>query len=220
VTVNLHDVDDRFAALNGEVAVCTLCDLAATRTRAVPGEGSSSAEVMFIGEGPGQNEDKQGRPFVGAAGQFLNELISIIGLDRRQVYITNVVKCRPPQNRDPLPNELAACRPYLDRQIAMMNPRVIVTLGRYSLGTFFPGEFISRIHGSIRKIGSRYYYPMYHPASALYQQSNRQMIIDDMKKLGRWLEETSSQAELITPTERGPGPNEATEEEPSQLSLF
>ncbi len=218
MTVDLHDVDDRFEALNNEVAGCTLCQLARTRTRAVPGEGSRAAEVMFIGEGPGQNEDRQGRPFVGAAGQFLNELIALIGLDRQQVYITNVVKCRPPQNRDPLPEELTACRPYLDRQIDMINPRVIVTLGRYSLGTFFPGELISRIHGAIRQIGDRHYYPMYHPASALYQQSNRQMIIDDMKKLGRWLEESAAaQTELVGAVRRK---GRSDEEGAEQLSLF
>ncbi|HEV3312763.1 MAG TPA: uracil-DNA glycosylase, partial [Chloroflexota bacterium] len=117
-----------FLELNGEITTCTLCDLAKTRTNAVPGEGATHAEVMFIGEGPGFNEDQQGRPFVGRAGQFLDQLIQLIELRRSDVFITNVVKCRPPQNRDPLPYELAACLPYLERQIELINPRVIVTL--------------------------------------------------------------------------------------------
>src|SRR5690349_17067841 len=123
--------------LEGQVKVCQLCKLAKTRTNAVPGEGDRHAEVMFIGEGPGYHEDKQGRPFVGPAGQFLNELLSIAGLDRQTAYITNVVKCRPPNNRDPEPDEKAACAPYLERQMALINPRVIVTLGRHSMARFF-----------------------------------------------------------------------------------
>src|SRR5215212_7988588 len=133
--------------LEAQVKVCRLCKLAKTRTNAVPGEGDPHAEVMFIGEGPGYHEDKQGLPFVGAAGQFLNELLHIAGLDRQGVYITNVVKCRPPNNRDPEPEEKAACAPYLERQMALINPQVIVTLGRHSMARFFPGELISRIHG-------------------------------------------------------------------------
>src|SRR5690242_8854845 len=129
--------------LNAEVNSCTRCDLHCNTLHGVPGEGPYDADIMLVGEGPGFNEDKQGRPFVGAAGRFLEELLAIAGLQRKDVYITNVVKHRPPNNRDPEPGELAACRPYLERQIALIQPRVIVTLGRFSLGTFFPGDKIS-----------------------------------------------------------------------------
>ncbi len=135
-----------------EVSVCTKCDLCKGRTKAVPGEGNPHAQVMFIGEGPGFHEDKQGRPFVGPAGQFLEELLASINLKRADVFITNVVKCRPPGNRDPLPAEIDACNGYLDRQIAAINPQVIVTLGRFSMAKFFGGEKISAIHGRARKI--------------------------------------------------------------------
>ena len=129
------------------IARCPCSDLCKTRTMPVPGEGPEDAEIMFIGEAPGFNEDRTGRPFVGAAGQFLNKLLAFAGLQRSNVYITNVVKCRPPNNRDPLPEEIAACRPYLDGQIELINPKVIVTLGRYWMSRWFPGESISRIHG-------------------------------------------------------------------------
>src|SRR5436305_9741211 len=148
-----------------EVSTCPLCDLCKTRTKAVPGEGNPHAKIMFIGEGPGYHEDKQGRPFVGPAGQFLNELLTIAGLDRAGVYIANVVKCRPPGNRDPEPVEMAACAPYLERQIALIKPRVIVTLGRYSMAKFFPGERISQIHGTARMVDGRMCAAMYHPAA-------------------------------------------------------
>src|SRR5215210_3168012 len=150
--------------LEAQVRTCQLCRLSKTRTKAVPGEGDVRAEVMFIGEGPGYHEDKQGRPFVGAAGQFLDELLGIAGLSRESVFIANVVKCRPPNNRDPMPDEIAACAPYLARQIAIINPRVIVTLGRYSMSKFFPGERISQIHGSARVVDGRLCVAMYHPA--------------------------------------------------------
>jgi uracil-DNA glycosylase len=211
------DLTTRFSALNLEISGCVLCDLSRTRTRAVPGEGAPRAEVMFIGEGPGFNEDQQGRPFVGRAGQFLDQLIELIGLRRREVYITNVVKCRPPNNRDPLPTELVACRPYLTRQIELIDPRVIVTLGRYSLGTFFPGDVISRVHGTVRETDGRHFFPMYHPAAALHQEKFRQTIIDDMKKLGRWLEAThDAQAELVLSENAGKRPDD----EQTQLALF
>ncbi len=184
--VDLSNID--FDGLDGRISGCRLCQLATTRTRAVPGSGSRTAEVMFIGEGPGFHEDQQGKPFVGRAGQFLDQLIGLIGLNRGDVYITNVVKCRPPNNRDPLPHELAVCRPYLDRQIELIDPRVIVTLGRYSLGTFFPGDVISRVHGTIRSKDGRHFCAMFHPAAALHQERYRQLIIDDMKRLGEWLD--------------------------------
>ncbi len=175
--------------LEAQVKACQLCRLAKTRTNAVPGEGNSRAEVMFIGEGPGYHEDRQGRPFVGAAGKFLEELLAIAGLDRRSVYITNVVKCRPPNNRDPMPDEIAVCDPYLERQIALINPRVIVTLGRYSMARFFPGEKISQVHGTARVAGGRMCVAMYHPAAGLHQGSLADIIRVDFRKLPLYLEQ-------------------------------
>jgi uracil-DNA glycosylase family 4 len=208
-------------ALNREIMVCTLCDLSQSRTHAVPGEGSLNTEIMFVGEAPGFNEDKQGRPFVGQAGKFLNELLAEAGLRREDVFITNVVKCRPPNNRDPLPFELHACRPYLERQIALINPRVIVTLGRYSLGTFFPGDMISRVHGMLREKDGRYYYAMYHPAAALHQESLRQTLINDMRKLGRYLQQGLPEPRTAKEDQQEPkNDTKKPEEHPDQLSLF
>jgi DNA polymerase len=180
--------------LEAQVKTCQLCRLAKTRTNAVPGEGNIGAEVMFIGEGPGYHEDKQGRPFVGAAGQFLNELLQIAGLSRESVYIANVVKCRPPNNRDPEPDEKAACAPYLERQIALINPRVIVTLGRHSMAGFFPGERISQIHGTASVVDGRLCVAMYHPAAGLHQASLADIIRADFRKLPIYLEQAQLMA--------------------------
>jgi DNA polymerase len=152
---------------------CTRCPLHQGRTRAVPGEGPPTAEIMLIGEGPGFYEDKQGRPFVGASGKFLEELLGSIDYKREDVFIANVVKCRPPNNRDPQPEELAACQGYLDRQIELINPKVIVTLGRYSMVHFLPGASISKIHGQPHRLGNRLIVPMFHPAAALHQPKYR-----------------------------------------------
>ncbi len=172
-----------------EVRVCPLCELARTRTHAVPGEGPPRARVMLIGEGPGWHEDQQGRPFVGNSGKFLNELLAAAGLEREDVFITNVVKCRPPGNRDPLPDEIAACSGYLDRQIQAINPDIIVTLGRFSMARWFPGERISKIHGQAKRDGRRLIVPMYHPAAALHQGALRGAITDDFAKLPKLLAE-------------------------------
>jgi uracil-DNA glycosylase family 4 len=166
-----------------EVKICQKCILAQGRTQAVPGEGPEDASIMFIGEGPGFHEDRQGRPFVGAAGNYLNELLEKIGLKRDQVYITNVVKCRPPGNRDPEPEEIEACRPYLDRQIDLIRPRLVITLGRFSMQRYFPGASISRIHGQPKRVGNVIYYPMFHPAAALHQPRWRSMVEEDMVKI-------------------------------------
>lgn len=174
---------ERFEALYTRVRGCQLCPLAKTRTKAVPGEGPFDAEIMFIGEAPGMNEDRQGRPFVGAAGQFLEELLAEAGLKRNQVYICNVLKCRPPGNRDPLPTEIETCRDYLDEQIDLVDPLVIVTLGRFSMARYFPGQTISRIHGRPKESAGCFYVPMFHPAAALHQQSLRATIIEDFRKL-------------------------------------
>ena len=172
-----------------QVRVCTRCELCRSRTNAVPGNGNPQAEIMFIGEAPGWHEDKQGLPFVGAAGQFLNEMLASIGLTRAEVFVTNIVKCRPPGNRDPLPDEIAACSQYLDAQIAAIQPKVIVTLGRFSMARWFPGERISRIHGQARRFGSFVVVPMYHPAAALHQASLRETVETDMARLPRIIED-------------------------------
>ena len=162
---------------------CTRCPLHAGRLRPVPGEGHPQAQIMLIGEGPGAQEDKQARPFVGASGKFLDQLLHGIGYKRSDVFIANVVKCRPPNNRDPQPEELAACRPFLDRQIELLNPAVIVTLGRYSMARYFPGAAISKIHGQPRQVGGRLIVPMYHPAAALYNPGLRPQITEDFSRL-------------------------------------
>src|SRR5438874_3445193 len=166
-----------------EVSTCSKCDLCKGRTKAVPGEGNPHAKILFIGEGPGFHEDKQGRPFVGPSGQFLEELLRSINLKRSDVFITNVVKCRPPENRDPLPDEINACNDYLDRQIAALKPLVIVTLGRISMSKFFGGEKISAIHGRARKKDGYMCIPMFHPAAALRTESYKIMLREDFKKI-------------------------------------
>jgi uracil-DNA glycosylase len=195
-----------------EIVGCPNCPLAKGRVKAVPGEGPPDARVMLIGEAPGYHENQQGRPFVGPAGQFLEELLGVAGLKRSDVFITNVVKCRPPGNRDPQPEEIAACSDYLSRQTAAIKPRVIVTLGRYSLGRFLPGQPISRIHGVARKVGSVTVFPMYHPAAALHQPTLRKTLLEDMAKLPDILAELEREPEV--PTVRPPP------EPPKQLNLF
>jgi DNA polymerase len=209
---------DAAAALEGlveEIRVCTRCDLHSVANKAVPGEGPSDARVILVGEAPGFNEDKQGRPFVGAAGRFLEELLGEAGLKREDVYITNVVKHRPPNNRDPLPAELTACLPWLQRQIEIIKPRFIVTLGRFSLGTFFPGSMISKVHGEVREKDGRYYFAMYHPAAALHQEKLRQTLLEDARKLGTFLRETDVETD-----EKQTATPENGEDAPEQLSFF
>ena len=175
-----------------EIATCHKCEIAKSRTRAVPGEGAENADIMFIGEAPGWHEDQQGRPFVGPAGKFLDDLLMSIKLNRQQVYITNVVKTRPPGNRDPLPVEIANCRPWLEKQIELIHPKMIVTLGRYSMAMFFPGKSISKIHGTFQQRDGVFYYAMYHPAAALHQQSLRKAIETDMLKIPSILAQAKS----------------------------
>jgi len=175
-----------------QMASCQSCDLAQARTSVVPGEGAEDADILFIGEAPGFNEDREGRPFVGAAGAFLDELLSSIGLSRNDVYIANVIKCRPQGNRDPLPVEMKACKPWLDRQIELIRPKVIVTLGRYSLARYIGNESIGRVHGKPRKVGDVLCFPMYHPAAALHQGSLRKVIEEDMRRLPQLLRDIDS----------------------------
>ncbi|MFC1980795.1 uracil-DNA glycosylase [Chloroflexota bacterium] len=189
-----------------QVALCRQCEIAKYRTRTVPGEGAEDAGIMFIGEAPGWHEDQQGRPFVGPAGQYLDQLLAFIGLKREQVYIANVIKCRPTSNRDPLPTEIQNCRHWLERQIEIIRPRMIITLGRYSMAMFFPGKSISKIHGTAHKQDNIIYYAMYHPAAALHQQSLRQVIEADMLKIPSLLAESKDVTEA--------------EPEPQQLSMF
>lgn len=193
-----------------QIRLCQKCILAQGRTNAVPGEGPEDAGIMFIGEAPGFHEDRQGRPFVGAAGQYLEELLGQIGLKRQDVYIANVIKCRPPGNRDPQPDEVEACRPYLDRQIELIRPRVVVTLGRFSMARYFPGASISRIHGQPKRVGSVIYYPMFHPAAALHQPKWRSVVEEDILKIPGLL------AKLDDVVEK----QEAERPQAQQLSLF
>jgi uracil-DNA glycosylase family 4 len=199
-----------------EVSTCSKCNLCKGRTKAVPGEGSLSAKVLFIGEGPGFHEDRQGRPFVGPAGQFLEELLESINLRRSDVFITNVVKCRPPNNRDPLPEEIAACNEYLDRQIAVLKPRVIVTLGRFSMAKFFGNEKISAIHGRARKKDGYICIAMYHPAAGLHQNSLKDVIREDFKKIPLVIAE----AERMAAEPPKVLQSKKQDEPPQQLSLF
>jgi uracil-DNA glycosylase len=176
-------------AIAAEIRVCTRCRLHEGRAHAVPGEGSPHTEVVFIGEGPGRDENQAGRPFVGASGRLLTEMIESLGWQREDVFITNVVKCWPPGNRDPQPDEIAACAPFLRRQLQALDPAVVVTVGKHSLGTFMPGERIGRVHGSARPAdpatGARnaVVFAMYHPAFALYDGSNRQTLFEDIQGL-------------------------------------
>ncbi len=209
--------------ISAEVRSCTKCDLCKGTKHGVPGEGAAEAEVLFIGEGPGQREDALGRPFVGPAGQFLNELLASIGLDRSTAYITNVVKHRPPNNRDPLPEEIAACSDYLDRQIAAINPKVIVTLGRFSMARYFPNARITAIHGQAKKIDGRIVVAMFHPAAALHQSSLRQTVEEDFRRaIPAALAEArrlASEGKLASQTEKKDDQRDDSPP-PQQLSLF
>jgi uracil-DNA glycosylase len=170
-------------AIAEEIRGCTRCPLAAGRTLTVPGEGNPISDVLLVGEGPGAREDATGRPFVGPAGQLLEELLASIGWARADVFIANIVKCRPPGNRDPEPDEIAACRPYLERQERALDAALIVTLGRHSLQRYLPGARISSVHGQLRRQGGRHVFPMYHPAAALHQSSLRETLFRDVRGL-------------------------------------
>jgi len=198
--------------LNKEISLCRKCEIARSRNKTVPGEGAENAEIMFIGEAPGYHEDQLGRPFVGPAGQFLDELLASINLSRKTVYIANVIKCRPPNNRDPLPVEISNCRPWLDKQIQLINPKIIVTLGRYSMAMYFPGKSVSKIHGTAQSVNGVTCFAMYHPAAALHQGSLRQEIINDIKKLPGILEKAGQVSSAETKPPAQP--------EPKQMNLF
>ena len=208
--------EEILAQVAREVAVCEKCALYHSRKKSVPGEGPADSEIMIIGEGPGFYENEQGRPFVGAAGQFLDQLLAQAGLKRSDVWIGNVVKCRPPGNRDPLPEELVACDAYLERQIKAINPSIIITLGRYSMGRFMPGTKISAVHGQMRKVGERYVIAMFHPAAALHQASLKPAILADFARLPELLDQARKGLGRSAPD----GKEEEPRDEPKQLSLF
>jgi uracil-DNA glycosylase family 4 len=241
---------ERRAALElvaDEVRACRRCRLHGGRTRAVPGEGHPATEVVFVGEGPGLNEDRQGRPFVGRAGDLLVDLLGSIGWQREDVYITNIDKCRPPDNRDPAPDEITACLPYLRRQLEILDPALVVTLGRHSLGRFMPGTTISRAHGTVRPADPGSGAPnalvlaMYHPAAALRAPALEEACRADARQIPRALEEARSRRAAgslavpaaVTSPATGPGavaeaggpaalapPPAANEPAADQLTLF
>jgi uracil-DNA glycosylase len=214
ITLNTEEVLSQIAK---EVSVCTNCALHESRKKSVPGEGPADAEIMFIGEGPGFHENEQGRPFVGASGKFLDQLLAQAGVTRSEVFIANVVKCRPPENRDPLPDELSACDKYLERQIEAINPSVIVTLGRFSMGKYTQGAKISQIHGQMRKVGDRYVIAMFHPAAALHQAALKPAILEDFAKLPELLAEARTALGKPVPTKKN---EQSKQEDPKQMNLF
>ena len=201
-----------------EVAVCKKCVLCHSRKKAVPGEGPAKATIMLVGEGPGFHENEQGRPFVGQAGKFLDELLAGIHVKREDVFIGNVVKCRPPGNRDPLPEELAACSDYLDRQIAAINPQVIVTLGRFSMARFLPNAKISDVHGQSFQVKERLVIPMFHPAAALHQPSLRPMVERDFSRLPQLIAQSFAGAVQLADSDEEK--KAEIKPAPKQLNLF
>ena len=201
--------------LHGEVRACKNCGLHATRTQAVPGVGPCPADIMIVGEAPGFNEDRQGEPFVGAAGKLLDTLLARIGLGRADVYITNVLKCRPPQNRDPMPNEVESCSPYLARQLALVSPKVVLVLGRHALERLLPGQgSISRIHGSMIRRGDVAYVPLFHPAAALHNGALVGDLERDFDAVKRYLDR------LLAPPPPPEAPPAPPREEAEQLNLL
>lgn len=208
-------LEERRAALDAiaeQIRQCQACPLHSARTRTVPGSGRVDAEIMFIGEAPGYHEDQQGLPFVGASGKYLGELLGQIGLGRGDVFITNVVKCRPPGNRDPQPVEINTCVPtYLEKQIEIINPKIIATLGRFSMSLFFPKNArISKIHGQPRRADGRIYYPLYHPAAVLRNPNLRSVMEADFKRM----------LDLLKEVEQLGGDMDDAPPPPKQLSLF
>jgi len=211
--------EETISKIAEEVSVCTKCRLHESRKKSVPGDGPANAEIMFIGEGPGFHENEQGHPFVGASGKFLDQLLAQAGVTRSDVFIANVVKCRPPGNRDPLPEELAACDIYLEAQVEAINPSIIVTLGRFSMSKFFLDTKISAVHGQMKKIGERFVIPMFHPAAALHQPALKPSILGDFAKLPDQLNEARialGKPPLVVKRKV----EEAANDAPTQLNLF
>ncbi len=213
---------DNLVQIASEVSTCTNCILHKTRIKSVPGEGPANAEIMLIGEGPGATENEFGRPFIGSAGKFLVELLAQAGLKRTDVWICNVVKCRPLDNRDPLPDELAACNLYLDRQIEAINPKIIITLGRISMGKFMPGVKITQVHGQMRRVGDRFVIAMFHPAAALHQAALKPVLLADFAKLPQQLEAARQELAKLSAISDAVVRviNDSLEEEPKQMKLL
>ncbi|MEZ4667084.1 MAG: uracil-DNA glycosylase [Anaerolineae bacterium] len=205
------------AAIAAEVRACKLCRLHEQATNGVPGAGDPHAELMFIGEGPGFHEDKQGLPFVGRSGDYLEKMLAVIGLKREQVFIANVVKHRPPENRDPLPDEIIACKPYLDKQVDLIDPLVIVTLGRFSMARYFPNGKITQIHGKPRYDERRAYYPLFHPAAVLRNPTLEKDMEADFKRLLEVLAEVKT---LRAKQNKDPEKPPEQPPVPKQLTLF
>lgn len=198
MAINAEAVDKKQSPLlwdiHQQIDGCAKCGLHDNVTMYVPGMGTEQTEVLFVGEGPGKNEDIKGLPFVGASGKFLDTLLDSIQLSREKIYITNVVKCRPPENRDPKQEEMEACNTWLEAQILLLNPKVIVTLGRYSMAKFLPGVTISKVHGQPKRRQSdgRIIFPSYHPAVALYNGSMRAVLLEDFQRLAKILSQMQS----------------------------
>lgn len=209
---SVEEQREKLESIAANVRGCSKCQLHSARTQAVPGAGRPDSDIMFIGEAPGYHEDQQGLPFVGASGKYLGELLGLIGLTRNDVFITNVVKCRPPGNRDPLPEEMDACVPsYLDEQIAIIQPKIIATLGRFSMALFFPKNVrISKIHGQPKRADGRIYYPLFHPAAVLRNPNLRPVMEEDFKRM----------LDLLEEIEKSGGGMDEEPPKPTQLSLF
>lgn len=212
--MNLQEAQNALQYLADEISQCHQCALQHGRSQTVPGNGPADAAIMFIGEAPGFYEDKEGIPFVGPSGRYLETLLKLIDMRREDVFLTNVVRCRPPQNRDPLRGELEACRHFLDRQIEIIKPKIIVTLGRYSMAYYFPDEKITAIHGKHKVYKGRIYYPLFHPAAVLRNMSLEPMMIEDFKRIKELLDNF----EVLVKKEMPPKP--PPPEPPKQLSLF
>jgi uracil-DNA glycosylase len=211
--------EEAISQIAQKVSACTKCALHESRKKSVPGDGPANAEIMFIGEGPGFHENEQGHPFVGASGKFLDQLLAQAGVTRSDVFIANVVKCRPPGNRDPLPDELVACDLYLEAQIKAINPSIIVTLGRFSMNKFFPEAKISAVHGQMQKVGERFVIPMFHPAAALHQPALKPSILGDFAKLPDQLNDARvamGKEKIIFKEKKA----ETVSDKPQQLNLF
>ncbi|MEQ8672429.1 MAG: uracil-DNA glycosylase [Aggregatilineales bacterium] len=210
-----------------EINVCTACRLYEGTNKAVPGYGDPSAEILFIGEAPGFYEDQQGLPFVGKSGRYLDYLLTLIGMKREQVFITNVVKHRPPDNRDPQSDEIIACNHFLKRQFEIIDPLVVATLGRFSMAQYFPNGKISSIHGQPKYADDRAYYPLFHPAAALRNPNLRIDMEDDIKRIPDVLEEVKKRranakpsADMPEDAKENAQDNGETDEPPQQLRLF
>ena len=210
--------EETLGELAREISVCDKCALHETRKKPVPGDGPANAEIMFIGEGPGFHENEQGHPFVGASGKFLDQLLAQAGLSRAGVFICNVVKCRQPGNRDPLPDEISACDAHLEKQIRIINPSIIVTLGRISMGKFVSGAKITAVHGQMRKVNDRFVIPMFHPAAALHQAALKPSILADFANLPDQLNE--ARAALGKPPIIQKKQETLEQDKPKQLNLF